>query len=49
MISYSGPLKHFIGQCPMHGLIEVVSEIADRFSLRKIVGYICSNNRFNQQ
>ena len=51
-------INHFIGQCPMwfnrrgrffNCCYTSVSEIADRFPLRKIVGYICSTNRFNQQ
>ena len=51
-------INHFIGQCPMwfnrrgrffNCYYTSVSEIADRFPLRKIVGYICSTNRFNQQ
>ena len=51
-------MNHFIGQCPMwfnrrgrffNCYYSSVSEIADRFPLRKIVGYICSTNRFNQQ
>ncbi|KAL5251137.1 hypothetical protein ACHWQZ_G016753 [Mnemiopsis leidyi] len=50
-------MNHFIGQCPMwfnrrgrffNCYYASVSEIADRFPLRKIVGYICSTNRFNQ-
>ncbi|KAL5258270.1 hypothetical protein ACHWQZ_G013047 [Mnemiopsis leidyi] len=50
-------MNHFIGQCPMwfnrrgrffNCHYASVSEIADRFPLRKIVGYICSTNRFNQ-
>ena len=51
-------INHFIRQCPMwfnrkrrffNCYYTSVSEIADRFPLRKIVGYICSTNRFNQQ
>ena len=51
-------INHFIGQCPMwfnrrghffNCYYASVSEIADRFPLKKIVGYICSTNRFNQQ
>ena len=51
-------INHFIGQCPMwfnrrgrffNCYYTSVSEIADRFPLKKIVGYICSKNRFNQQ
>ena len=51
-------INHFIGQCPMwfnrrgrffNCYYTSVSEIADHFPLRKIVGYICSTNRFNQQ
>ena len=50
-------INHFIGQCPMwfnkrgryfNCYYTSVSEIADNFHLDKIVGYICSTNRFNQ-
>ena len=50
-------MNHFIGQYPMwfyrrgryfNCYYASVSEIADNFSLQKIVGYICSTNRFNQ-
>ena len=50
-------MNQFIGQCPMwfnrrgrffNCYYTSVSEIADRFLLRKIVGYLCSTNRINQ-
>ena len=51
-------INHFIGQCPMwfnrrgrffNCYYTSVSDVADKFPLRKIVDYICSTNRFNQQ
>ncbi|KAL5272930.1 hypothetical protein ACHWQZ_G000937 [Mnemiopsis leidyi] len=47
-------MNHFIGQCPMwfnrrgrffNCYYSSISEIANRFPLRKIVGYICSTNQ----
>ena len=51
-------MNHFIGRCPMwfnrrgryfNCYYTSVSEVADSISLKNIVGYICSTNRFNQQ
>ena len=50
-------INHFIGQCPMwfnrrgryfNCYYTSVSDVADKFPLKKIVDYIVSTNRFNQ-
>ena len=51
-------MNHFIGRCPMWSnsrgrffncYYSSVSDIADIFPLRKIIDYICSTKRLNQQ